>query len=252
MTNEPSRPRLSVTIICLNEAANIQGCLESVQWADEIIVSDSGSTDGTADICRRYGARVWSDAWLGFGAQKNLCASRASGEWILNIDSDERVTPGLRQEIETAINSGKDAGYYMPRENYFGQRRVRRCGWWPDYNLRLYRKDSGRWLERRVHESVEVAGETGYLKNPLEHRTYKDVADYLTRMQRYSTLAAEELYAAGKRARITDLLFRPPFTFFKMFVLKRGFLDGGIGIILSILYASYTLAKYAKLWEMDP
>lgn len=252
MTQERTRPRISVTIICLNEEANIRDCLESVRWADEIIVSDSGSTDRTREICAEYGAVVHADAWLGFGAQKNLCASRARGEWILNIDSDERVTPELRDEILAVVAAASGAnGYYMPRRNYFGSRRVRHCGWWPDYNLRLYRAGAGRWLERRVHEAVEVSGTTGRLKGALEHRTYKDIADYLQRMQRYSTLAAKEMREEGRRASVSDLLFRPFFTFFKMYVLKLGFLDGALGIMLSWLYASYTLSKYAKLREMD-
>ncbi|OGQ56336.1 MAG: hypothetical protein A3J24_07765 [Deltaproteobacteria bacterium RIFCSPLOWO2_02_FULL_53_8] len=251
MTDKPSQTGISVTIICLNEEANIRDCLESVRWADEIIVSDSGSTDKTIEICRQYGAVISSDAWLGFGAQKNLCASRARYDWILNVDSDERVTPELSNEIRQAVASGSKAGYYIPRKNSFGGHHVRHCGWWPDYNLRLYKKDSGRWVERRVHEAVKLTGEAGYLKSPLEHNTYKDVSDYLQRMQRYSTLAAEEMQAAGRKASISDLLFRPFFTFFKMYIIKLGFLDGRLGIILSTLYASYTLAKYAKLWEMS-
>ncbi|HBG46959.1 MAG TPA: glycosyltransferase family 2 protein [Deltaproteobacteria bacterium] len=242
-------PRLTVTIIALNEEANIRGCLESVKWADEIIVSDSGSDDRTVDICREYGARVFNDEWLGFGRQKNLAGDRASGDWILNIDADERVTPGLKEEILEAMAGGAK-GYYVPRKNYFGDRWIRHCGWWPDYNLRLYRKGSGRFTDRYVHERVEVKGPTAKLKSPLEHRTYKDVSDYLGRMERYSTLAAEEMLNQGRNAGITDILLRPSFTFFKMYVLRRGFLDGTAGVILSILYASYTLAKYAKLWEM--
>lgn len=251
MTQKPTQPGISVTIICLNEEANIRDCLESVRWADEIIVSDSGSTDKTLEICGQYGAVVTSDTWRGFGAQKNLCASRARYDWILNIDADERVSAGLSDEIRLAAASGDRNGYYIPRKNSFGGRHVRHCGWWPDYNLRLYRKGSGSWVERRVHEAVKLTGKAGHLKNPLEHKTYKDVSDYLQRMQRYSTLAAEEMHAAGKEAGAIDLLFRPCFTFFKMYFLKLGFLDGRLGIILSTLYASYTLAKYAKLWEMN-
>ncbi|MBI5970728.1 MAG: glycosyltransferase family 2 protein [Deltaproteobacteria bacterium] len=248
--------KISVTVIVLNEERNIRECLESFRWADEVIVSDSGSTDATVEICKGYGAKIFKDEWLGFGRQKNLCAGRATNNWILNVDADERVTPGLKDEITRAIGSGDGAGYYIPRRNYFGQKWIRRCGWYPDYALRLYRKDAGRFLERGVHESVVMDGTKagslllGYLKNPLIHKTYRDVSDYLVRMERYSTLAAEEMMKEGKTAGVLDILLRPPFTFFKMFVLKLGFLDGVAGITLSILYASYTLAKYAKLWEM--
>ncbi len=242
--------KISVTIIVLNEEKNIRDCLESVKWADEIIVSDSGSTDRTVEICKEYGAKVKVEQWLGFGRQKNLCGDRAKNRWILNIDADERVTPGLAEEIRAALAGSPKAGYYIPRKNYFGDRWIRHCGWYPDYNLRLYRKDAGRFLDRYVHESVAVNGPTGRLKNPLIHRTYDDVSDYLARMQRYSTLAAQEMLNQGRNAGITDILLRPPFTFFKMYVLQRGFLEGGTGVILSTLYAAYTLAKYAKLWEM--
>lgn len=240
--------KVSVTIIALNEEANIRACLESVAWADEVIVSDTGSTDRTVEICEGFGARVFRDAWHGFGKQKNLCAERAKNGWILNIDADERVTPGLRDEIKSAPDD--KAGYYIPRQNYFGDHWIRRCGWYPDYNLRLYRKDKGGFAEREVHEAVSVEGPREYLKNPFVHRTYRDVSDYLARMERYSTLAAEQLRKEGKQAGLTDLLLRPPFTFFKMYVLKLGFLEGKAGAVLSILYASYTLSKYAKLWEM--
>lgn len=242
--------KVSVTIIALNEEKNIRDCLESVKWADEIIVSDSGSTDSTVEICREYGASVFSDEWLGFGRQKNLCGDRARNLWVFNIDADERATPELKAEIAAVIKSGDKAAWYVPRKNYFGERWIRRCGWYPDYTLRLYRKDSGRFTDRAVHETVAVNGPKGYLKNPLTHRTYRDVSDYLTRMERYSTLAAEEMFSSGRAAGFTDILLRPPFTFLKMYILKLGFLEGSAGVMLSTLYASYTLAKYAKLWEM--
>jgi len=243
--------KISATIITLNEEDNIRDCLESLKWADEILVSDSGSTDTTAEICREYGATVYTDSWLGFGRQKNLIAARAKNNWVLNIDADERVTPELKDELLRASASGGADGYYIARKNYFGQRWIRHCGWYPDYNLRLYRKDRGAFSERSVHEAVEVKGKRARLKNHFIHYTYRDVADYLDRMQRYSTLAAKDMFEKGKKAGATDLLLRPPFTFFKMFVIKGGFLDGTAGAVLSFLYAAYTLSKYAKLWEMQ-
>ncbi len=242
--------KISVTIITLNEEDNIRDCLESVKWADEIIVSDSGSIDKTVEICREFGAKVYSDRWNGFAGQKNLCAGRAENDLILNIDAAERITPELRDEILEAMKSGNMAGYYIPRKNFFGDRWIRRCGWYPDYNLRLYRKDRGGFVERRVHESVSVDGPRGYLKNPMIHRTYSDISDYLARMERYSTLAARQMLDEGKDAGLTDLALRPPFTFFKMFILKSGFLEGTAGFILSGLYACYTFTKYAKLREL--
>lgn len=251
--------KVSATIIVLNEEKNIRDCLESVGWADEIIVSDTGSTDKTVELCRSLGARVYEDQWRGYGAQKNLCAERARNDWILNIDADERVSPELKAEISAVLENapggggggdGGTDGYYIPRKNFFGARWIRHCGWWPDYNLRLYRKSSGRFAEKLVHEAVEIDGTKGYLKNPLVHHTYEDVEDYLERAERYSTLAAKQMLLEGRRTHALDILVRPAFTFLKMFVLKRGFLDGSTGLMLSKLYASYTRAKYAKLREM--
>ncbi len=241
--------KISATIITLNEEKNIRDCLESVKWADELIVSDSGSTDKTVALCEEDGARVYIDEWRGFGAHKNLVAGRARNDWILNIDADERVTPELQGEITALPKDGFD-GYYIPRKNYFGKNWIRHCGWWPDHNLRLYRRSAGAFSEKLVHEAVELDGPKGYLKNPLIHRTYRDVPDYLKRMERYSTLAAEQMLAEGRGPRSLDAL-RPYFTFLKMFILKQGFLDGGTGLMLSRLYARYTKEKYSKLREMS-
>jgi glycosyltransferase involved in cell wall biosynthesis len=245
-----------VTLITLNEEANIRACLESVGWAGEVLVSDSGSTDGTVAICEELGAKVYIDKWLGFGAQKNLIADRAAGEWILNIDADERVTDGLHAEILEAVegdggDSGKD-GYMVARKNYFAGRWIRRCGWWPDLNLRLYRKAKARFQERAVHEAVvmEDGAKVGRFSNPVEHFTYTGVDDYLERMEKYSRLAAEEMRNQGRRTGILDLTLRPLFTFLKMYVLKLGFLEGRVGFTLSRLYGKYTYTKYARLKEM--
>lgn len=243
---------LSVVIITLNEEENIGGCLQSVAWADEIVVVDSGSTDRTVDICRKYTDKVFVEGWKGYGRQKNLAIERVKGGWILNVDADERVTPGLREEIEDVLR-GKRSGYdgfYIPRKNFFMGRWIKRCGWYPDYTLRLFKKGKGCFNERKVHEAVRVEGDTGYLKHPLEHYTYKGVSDYLRRMERYSSLAAEEMLKEGKKTGLFDLLIRPGLTFLKMYLLKLGFLEGYRGLILSGLYASYTFSKYARLWEM--
>ncbi len=244
---------LSVTIITLNEEENIRDCLESVKWADEIIVIDSESTDKTVDICKEYTEKIYLEReWHGFGKQKNLCIEKAKGPWILNIDADERITPELKKEVEHVLSGGQGrySGFYIPRKSFFIGKWIRYCGWYPDYNLRLFRKDKGRFSERLVHESVELKEKAGYLKNPLEHYTYKSIGDYLLRAEKYSKLAAEEMLKNGKTVNYFDILLRPLSTFLKMFILKRGFLEGYRGLILSYLYASYTLSKYAKLWEM--
>src|SRR3972149_2477638 len=230
--------KVSATIITLNEEKNIRACLESVKWADEILVSDSGSNDKTVEICKEYDARVFFDAWLGFGKQKNLIAGRAKNNWILNIDADERITPDLKKEIELVLNGGDCEGYNIPRKNFFGNRWIKYCGWYPDYNLRLYRKDRGSFSERDVHEAVKIDGKVGYLNAPLVHYTYRDISDYLKRMDRYSTLAAEEMLKNGRKVSYLSILSRPIATFLKMFFLQKGFLEGYRGLILSGLYAS--------------
>lgn len=241
---------LSVTVICLNEAATIQDCLESVRWADEIIVCDSGSTDGTLEICRAYTERVFTDPWRGFAAHKNLAIERATSDWILSLDADERVTPALAQEIQTVLRDRHAAdGYTVPRRNYFLGQWIRHGGWYPDRTVRLFRRGRGEFLPRAVHEAVRVEGRTDHLQAPVEHYSYRSVSAYLQRMDRYSALAAEELWIGGRRTRVTDLCLRPPATFLRMFVLQQGFRDGTAGLVLASLYAAQTLAKYVKLWE---
>jgi glycosyltransferase involved in cell wall biosynthesis len=245
------RAPLSVTIITLNEEQNIRACLESVRWADEIVVCDSGSQDKTLEICREFTDQIYVDEWRGFGAHKNLCLDRTSHPWILSLDADERVTAGLRRAIE-GILAGSEAadGYWFPRQNYFLGRWMRSSGWYPDHVLRLFRRAKGRFKERAVHESVVVDGRVEYLQEPLEHHTYRTISDYLKRMDRYSGLAAEELNRAGRRAGPADLLLRPPLTFLRMYLLRGGIREGGHGLVLAGLYACYTFAKYAMLWEM--
>jgi glycosyltransferase involved in cell wall biosynthesis len=242
---------ISAILITKNEARNVEACLASLGFAEEIVVVDSGSTDGTEALCRREPRVRWhSEEWKGFGAQKNSALDKASGPWVFSIDADERVTPGLAEEI-SRLDPGNAPypGYRVPRRSFFGNRWVRHGGWYPDHSIRLWRKDAGRFEARSVHEAVRVTGPVGTLRGDLLHYTYQDTSDFVDRMNRYSSLGAGELLRQGKRATALDLLVRPPFTFFKMFVLRLGFLDGGLGLRLAVLYAMYTFAKYAKVWE---
>jgi len=242
---------LSVAIITHNEEENIKDALESVKWADEIVVVDSFSTDRTAEICRRYTDKVYSFDWTDFSHQKNTAVSMTTHPWVLVLDANERITDRLRDEIIRLLkdNAVKD-GYYIPRKNYFANRWIKHGGWWPDYTLRLFRRDKGRFEKRIVHEAVKINGNTGYLKNPIEHYTYKNIQDFLKRMNTYSTLAAKELLKKGRRANILDIIFRPIATFFRMLFLRLGILDGVYGIILAYLYSVYTHNKYSKLRKM--
>jgi glycosyltransferase involved in cell wall biosynthesis len=242
---------LSATIIVNNEERNIGDCLASLDFVDEIIVVDSGSSDRTEAICRDNPlVRFHSLAWQGFGRQKNLAAGLASHDWILNLDADERVTPELCTAI-LAADRDRYAAFRFARENYFGNRWVRRCGWYPDYNTRLYDRRQGGFSERAVHETLTCRGEVGTLAGHLRHYTYRDIADYVARMDRYSTLAAEELVKGGRRPGLVRILLNPLWTFVRMYLLKGGVLEGYTGLLLAILYAQYTFLKYAKGRELQ-
>ena len=243
--------KISVAIITKNEERNIRECLESVRWADEIVVVDNGSSDETVRICREFGARVFEEEWKGYSGQKNSAVEKTRNEWVLSLDADERVGPELRLEIEAALRADSSVdGYFMARKNFFLGRWIRYCGWYPDRNLRLFRKSLGLFQERAVHEKVELRGKTAVLQHPLIHETYRSLSEYFERMNRYSSLAAREMRGEGRECRFTDLILRPPFTFLQMYVLRAGFLEGYFGLLLSLLYSFYTFAKYAKLREL--
>ena len=242
--------KISATIITLNEEKNIGDCLASLDFADEIVVVDSGSGDRTEEICQAHPkVRFIQHTWEGYGRQKNFAAEQAANDWILNIDADERVTPELRASIFLAATNGA-AAFRMARENYFGSRWIKYCGWYPNYSTRLYAREKCSSSEKSVHESLKYPGSVGTLSGNLKHFTYTGITDYLARMNRYSTLAAEEVLKAGKKPGIPALVFKPVFTFFKMYVVKMGFLEGVHGFQLSVLYSAYTFAKYAKAREM--
>tara|TARA_B100000676_G_scaffold128698_1_gene127668 strand:- start:294 stop:1031 length:738 start_codon:yes stop_codon:yes gene_type:complete len=239
--------KLSVTIITKNEEINIGRCLESVKWANEIVVVDTNSTDRTKEICSKYTDRVFNETWHGYGKQKNICAAHAKNKWILNIDSDEVVTPESASEIQMVLNKGpKFSVYHLPRKNYFGDRWVRFGGWYPDRILRLYNKEKVAFSEPQVHEKLTPDLDVGSLNQALLHYSYKDGDDYIQRQDRYSTLYAQEKISNGFRANWTHLYLRPPLKFLKIFILKQGFRDGSLGLFLAKNGALYTYYKYAK------
>ncbi len=240
---------VSVVIVTKNEELNIEDALKSVSDAKEIIVVDSFSTDRTIEICRKYTDKVYQHEWQGFARQKQSAVDYAQGPWILILDADERVAPGLKAEIMENISNTDCNGFYMPRENYFIGKWIKHSGWWPDNTLRLFKKDKGRLEPREVHEKVVVEGSVGYLKNPLKHFTYRRVSDFVERMERYSTLAAVEIRKSSGRAGLFSLTIKPFATFMKMYLIRLGFLDGIRGLMLAVLYSYYTFLKYAKTWE---
>lgn len=243
---------ISAILITRDEERNVADCLASLTFADQIIVVDSGSVDRTEEICRRDPRVRWySEEWKGYGLQKNSALDKAEGRWIFSIDADERVTPELAKEVGALDFEGASVdAFRVCRRNFFGGKWVRHGGWYPDYVVRMWRRGKGSFDGRPVHESVTVAGPVGTLRGELLHFTYRDTADFLERMVRYSTLGAQEMARSGRRATTANLILRPSVTFFKMFFLKRGFLDGALGFRLAVLYSKYTFAKYAKLAEI--
>jgi len=242
--------RVSVTIIAWNEEDRLKACLESVGWADEIIVIDAESTDKTVQVAREFTDKIWVRPWPGFAAQKNFALEQADGEWILSLDADERVTPELRSRIDAIVRAGGPAdGYSIPRRNLFWGAWVRHGGLYPDYQLRLFRRGAGRFVDSAVHESVLVAGRVEKVVEPLLHHSYRGLDDFVKRSNRYSTLAAAELVKWGDRPRLLGLALRPLGRFLSMYVLRVGFLDGWRGFVLAVLYANYVFLRMAKAWE---
>jgi glycosyltransferase involved in cell wall biosynthesis len=244
--------KLSVTIITLNEAEHIGAAIDSVRWADEIVVVDSGSTDGTTDIARTRGATVITREWPGYVDQKNFAAERASHDWIFSLDADERVTPALAAEIRTLLAAGPAApAYRIARVTFHLGRWLRTTDFYPDSQTRLYDRRAARWRGKYVHESVSADGPVGRLNEEIQHYSYRDLHDHMDRINHYTSLAARQMHEAGRRTSPLDLLVHPPATFLRNFVLRRGFLDGGVGLTLSLVNAYAVFVKFAKLWELQ-
>jgi glycosyltransferase involved in cell wall biosynthesis len=243
---------VSCCIITYNEEDDLEDCLKSVSWADEIVVVDSHSTDGTVEIARRYTDRVIDHDFEGHVQQKNYAIDQAKNEWVLCVDADERVTDELKEEIlEVTKDPGELSGASMPRLTWYLGRFVRRGGWYPDRKLRLFRRDRGRWTGRNPHDRVEVEGPVRALRGDLLHYSYRDIADHLSTVNSFTTIMAEAMMEEGWKSRLIDLVFRGPFKFLKMYVLKGGFLDGKAGLVIAAISSYYVFLKYAKLWELE-
>lgn len=241
--------KVSVTIIAFNEAENIEDCLKSVQWADEIIVVDSGSTDATVEISKKYTNKVFFNKWEGFAKQKSFALSLATNNWVLSLDADERVTPELEEEILNSNLNGAD-GYYIWRKNYFLDKAIKYCGWGSDYQLRLFRKDKTKLTDRLVHEGFIVDGKTSRLKNQMIHLTHTDLKKTFSKINDYSTLEAEEKYKRKNINGFTMILY-PVIAFIQHYFFRKGFLDGVHGLMVSINHAMTKLQVYMKIWEIN-
>jgi len=241
-------PRLSAIVITLNEAANIAACLETLSFCDERIVVDSGSTDNTMQIARDRGARVVPHPFAGFGMQKEFARSLATGDWVLSVDADERVTETLARAIRNAIATGTADGYELPRRSSFCGRVMDHSGWSPDYVLRLFRRDKAHFSNDIVHERVICSGTVERLDVPLIHHPVLRLEDALSRMDRYSTAGAEQLVAAGKHVSFMSGISHGLWAFFRTYVLRAGFLDGREGFLLAVANAEGTYYRYMKAW----
>jgi len=242
---------LSVVVITYNEEANIGRVLESTRQADEHIVLDCGSTDRTLEIARAFGALTFIEEWKGYSAQKNSAIEKATGDWVLSLDADEAVEPELMEEIRRVIERNSQVnGYYMPRKNYFLGRWIRHGGFYPDRKLRLFRRGRGRFVERQVHEVVQVDGPTGLLNHALVHNAYPTLEGYIQHMNRYSSLGAEIAVAQGKgRFSLLNIVINPLATFVYNYFFRLGLLDGREGLLLNLYHSMYVSWKYAKAWE---
>ena len=246
--------KISAIVITYNEAANITECLESLKWCDEILVIDSASGDNTCELSREFTNNITITGNLPYGEKRNIGIEKATFDWILWLDADERISPGLKEEITSLINDSKtnNDAYLINRRSFFINKFIKHCGWYPDYTLRLFKKSAGiRFDSLLVHEKAIYNGSTGKLKSDILHYTDMDFEHYINKLNNYTSLSAEELKAKGKKSSFFDIIFRPAFTFFKMYFLKLGILDGCMGLVLSTLSAVHVMTKYSKLYLVN-
>ncbi len=242
---------ISVYVLTFNNRRTIAGCLESVGWAKELIVVDSYSTDGTYEICRRYTPRTYQRKWTGHRDQYQYAADLTTENWAMFVDADEEVTQELAEEIRKEMAGGAlgvDA-FFVYRRTYYLGKWIRYGGWYPDGEIRIYRKGKGRW-EGGLHAKIVADGKTAFLKNQYLHYTYRNISDQLQTIDKYSQIAAEDMSREGEAFSFFKLLFHPPFRFFKEYVVKSGFRDGLPGLVIVISTMFYVFIKYAKLWEL--
>jgi len=250
--------KISVALITLNEEVNLPRTLESVKplvrdGQGEIIIVDSGSTDRTLEIARSFGAKIFSEPWKGFAAQKNSAMEKASGEWVLQLDADEALEAELILELHHALEqSGNCVGYWIPRKNYFLGRWIKHGGFYPDPKLRLIRRGAGKFEEYGAHPTIKVEGATGRLKHALIHNAYPDLSGYIDHMNSYSSSGAEVAVGKGHRGfSLLNIVVRPKLTFLYNYIFRLGFLDGREGFLLHMYHAVYVSWKYAKAWELS-
>jgi len=250
---EPLAFPLSAVIVSFNEEKKISDCLKSVQFADEVLVVDSFSTDKTEEICHSFGARFLNKKWLGYVQQKNFAANQSTHEWVLSIDSDERCSPSLKKEIQNILRNPEtaEAGFSIPRKVFYINRWIRNGGWYPARKVRLFQKKLARWEGEDPHDRVEVDGKCGKLTGEIYHFSFDNISSHFQTINNFTTVAAKEKIAKGRRTNIIGILLRPYSMFFKMFLLKTGFFDGMPGFIIAVLSWFHVFSKYVKIWELQ-
>jgi glycosyltransferase involved in cell wall biosynthesis len=244
--------KLSVCIITHNEEENIRRCLESVKWAEEIIVVDSFSEDRTISICQEYTNTVFQRPWPSHIEQKNFAIEQATQPWILCLDADEYLSPLASEEVICEVSQANNPcdAFILPRHSYYLGRWINHGGWYPDYKLRLFKRGKARWGGRNPHDKLILEGKSQHLKGEILHMVYRDLSDQLKTVDSFSTIIAQEWLKEDKRFNPLALLFHPPIKFFETYIVKRGFLDGIPGLIISLVSSFYCFLKYAKLWEL--
>jgi glycosyltransferase involved in cell wall biosynthesis len=244
--------KITATIITLNEERNVARAIESLRCADEILIVDSGSTDRTVELAEKLGVRVLEAGWLGYAAQKNWAAEHATHEWILSLDADEALSEALEAEIWNLKKTGPAVdAYTMPRLARYLGRWIYHSGWYPDRKVRLYHRDQATWVGDFVHESVQARGQVGHLQSNILHFTCESLSEHVKTMDRYTTLAAQELAARKVKVPLPRIIADPAWTFVKTYFLQRGFLDGPEGLTIAHMAAFYTFLKYAKARNMS-
>ncbi len=243
-----SSEKISVIIITKNEEINIEDCLKSVMWSDEIILVDSESDDQTIEIAKQYTDKIYIHKWEGYSRQKQYALSLAKNDWVISLDADERITPELKDEINSGVLSKYD-GYNIPRKNYFLGKHITGCGWDNDYQLRLFRKSKTEVSDNLVHESFIVNGKVGQLNERMVHYTYRNLKDAIAKMNNYSSLEALQKYKE-KNVTPLDFITHPASAFFQYFIVRKGFKDGRYGLMVSLLHAMTNMQIYMKIWEL--
>lgn len=246
-----SREPVSAVLVTLNAASQLESCLRSLAFADEVLVVDCGSDDATLVIAQQHGARVVHQAWLGYGAQKRFAVAQATHDWVLCVDADERVSDTLRESINAALLAPTAAAFEMPRRNRFLGRWLRHGEGYPDWSLRLFNRKQGNWSEDVVHEKVQVHGSVARLRGDLLHDSAEDLAAYCAKQNRYTSLQAQDSFARGKRTHFAQLLLSPALRFIKFYFLRLGFLDGAPGLVHISIGCHNSLMKYAKLLALQ-